>query len=368
MKPALATTLLLLTATGCEISSSLGTAGAPENYQIRTVDPRGTAPQTVSSGDDGTPAATTVPVQLLVRLVHGDKEIRDLAVTDDHLYFATWWEGVYRLPKYGGELEVVEAGSNNLFEPLTTSRNEVFWVRTRFDKDDYPAIAIKRRADSGGPTSVLFSGDWGVTDSPQFQANARGLYMIAGRAGAPTYDLFHVPFATPSITPVLTLPVMWPSWRVDDEQLAFTECGAQGCSIVSLGLNDGQRRVLATLADAEERFDNPTIIGADAAALYLRTTLGLWRVDKQAGTVVRLFTGDSLGRFAARAVVDETRIYYTDRTTAGPALFALAKAGGPPTLVANGTTFNDPTRLVDGDQVLYILHDQGRQISVVAKP
>jgi hypothetical protein len=362
----------------CEASSSLGSAGAPENYQVRSVDPGAGIPQTVAAGADESVASPAgVPLQPLVRLTQGDGMIRNIAVTDEYLYFATWWEGVYRLPRYGSEgdgsgagpLEVIEAGAKNLFEPLTTSQHGAFWVRSRYDDRDYPSVEVKRRDDAGGSLTTLFSGDWGVTTSNEhsnFQVDATGVYMIAGPAGALNYHLFHVPAGGGPITQVLELPERWPTWLVDDGQLFFADCAsARGadCPIRVMPASGGPARLLGSLPTADAM-----LAAVDRDALYLQGIEGIWKMAKADGAVSLLLRTEGGARSSRFLVVDDARLYFTAQSAAGFELRMLDKGATTSVLLTRGDALSRVMQVAQGPRVLYLLHDDGRRISVIAKP
>jgi hypothetical protein len=366
---ALITLLTAAAAGGCQADSALGSAGAPENYQVRAIDPRATVAQTVSLGDEAAaqPGTMGAPAQPLVLVTVGEGRIRNIAVTDDYLYFSAWWEGVYRIPKHGGDIEVIEAGAKNLFEPLATTHNEAFWVRMRFNDEDYPSVEVKHRPDSGGPIGVLFGGDWGITgpngEDSNFQADASGVYMIAGPAGALDYHLFRAPAAGGALTRILTLSLpTWPTWLLDDGQLAYAGCdgGQQTCRLqtVATASPSDPPRVIASLPSSWTRLS-----GADALAYYLHDSEGIWKVSKSDGAITKLLATPSVHTM----VVDDHRIYFTAYADSADRLRAIPTAGGPVEVVSDAG-FTVLRQIVQDATGLYILHDDGRQISYVAKP
>jgi hypothetical protein len=380
--PVIAALVSVASGFGCGAKAPLGTAGAPDAYVVRTIDPNAASQPATVAKDTGlglpAAAATGTQTQQFIRIVRGDGEIRTIAVTDDYFYWASFWEGVYRVPKLGGDIEVIEAGTGSEFEPLTTSHNDVFWVRSSFDDRDYPSVQIKHRADSGGGIGVLFSGDWGVTSSNElsnFQAGPSGVYMIAGKAGSQAYDLQQVPLVGGPITRVRALPDNWPTWLLDSGRVWFTDCpfgipapatsvDSGSCPIRGMTGSGDQTTTLANVPAS-----NPAIGGADGDALYVGTPSKILRVSKADGAITVLVeqTGEGVG-IGRSLLVDDDHVYFTVMTPGGPELRALAKVGGASVVLAPAGLLRDVRQIVQGARLLYVLHDQGHQISVVPKP
>jgi hypothetical protein len=359
-------TLLLAAALGCADRTSLGTAGAAEDYAVQALQPAATAWTPLLDSDP-----PLDPPAWIVRVSRRDHMIRNIAVTDRYVYFAAWWEGVYRVAKAGGPLEVVEAAAQTQFEPLTTTPGGVYWARTSYDEGDYPHVQIKHKAEAGGAASLLFEGDWGVTGSnerPNFQANASNVYMISGPAGALAYDLHRVPAGGGGMTVMLGLPssLDWPSWLVDESNLYFVACSDRNdCALQSLPRDGGSATPLASFPGGG------TLVASDADSLYVQDQAGqslLSRVAKQGGGVqrVEITGGRSLGRFV---LADERYVYYTaSRPDGDPELRAQPKDGSAAFTIAKGPLFASCTQIVADADAFYVLRAEGTEIAVVQKP
>jgi hypothetical protein len=359
--------LLMAAGLSCADRTALGTAGAPDDYQVRPLMRPSTPWSPVLDSDPPLDHPAWI-----VRVSRRDHMIRSIAVTDQYLYFTALWEGVYRVAKAGGPLEVVEAARTQ-FEPLTTTPGGVFWTRTTFDEDnDYPHVQIKHRADAGGPASVLFEGDWGVTGSDQlsnFQTNTTSLYMIAGRAGSPTYDLHRLPIGGGTLTPMLELPSShdWPSWIVDESRLFFVGCTNRiDCTLQALPRDGGEASELASFPEGG------ILVAADADSLYVLgsyASRSIARVSKQGGGVVQTLAatdGRDLGRFV---LVDDQNVYYTaTRPSGDPELRAQPKDGRAAFTIAKGALFASCAQIVQDRDSFYVLRGEAGEVSVVPKP
>jgi hypothetical protein len=373
---------------GCGAETPLGSSGAPDAYRVRPLNPGAGGQQPVESVV-GAPEGSGPQPEWLVRVSDANRSIRGIAVSEQYVYFVAWWEGIYRVAKTGGAVEVVEAAQNTQFEPATATANAVYWVRTTFDKDDYPHLHIRRRLDDGSPSQLLFEGDWAVAQSSHqstFQADDSGVYMVAHRAGGLNVDLHRVTAGSGQMQPVVTfnrLPT--PSWLLQPEGLYLLTCACPSCpsssttpplppagsdnqmectiSITAKG-GDGTLVPLASLPRYAE------LSAADAENLYLLGG-GVWQVSKQGGAPVQVGPAAESARSGRFLLVDETNVYFSTGTGNATQLWALPKAGGSPTLVGGGIPLVDVWQIVQDRDRFYVLRGNGRgdgvEISVVSK-
>jgi hypothetical protein len=372
-RPAILVTFLALSwgAIGCEAQTPLGSSGSPEAYQARPVGQQPVG-QTVENVIGGTEGSGPQP-DWLVRVNVRDHSIRSIAVSEQYVYFVAWWEGIYRLPKTGGPIEVVEAARETQFEPATATGNAVYWVRTTFDKDnDYPYIQIRRRLDDGSPSQLLFEGDWAVAQHSNFstfQADESGVYMVAHTAGGPSPDLHRVATGSGQIQPVFTIDSFrWPSWVLQPEGLYLVKCSASNYLDCTVGLTakDGDGALVPlTSLDMEAELH-----AADAENLYLLGN-GIWKVSKQGGTPIRLMPAFGPERWSRFLLVDDTHVYFSAGTGNAIQLVGLPKAGGPPASVGGGIALENVMQVEQDRDHFYVLRGNGRgegtEISVVSK-
>jgi hypothetical protein len=362
--------LLLTAGLGCADRTSLGTAGAPDDYQVRALRPPAPTPGSF------TPILETDPPldnpAWIVRVAQHEHTIQSIAITGQYLYFAAAREGVYRVAKAGGPLEVVEAAAGTRFDPITTTATGVYWTRMSFDEDDYPHIQIKHKADAGGPVSLVFEGDWGVASSnlqSHFQANESSIYMISGKAGAPIYDLYRVPSAGGAMMTMLALdgPFAWPSWLVDESSLYFMSCNnGTSCALQAVPKEGGTPKPLARFPGGG------TLLAADADRLYVRSatdTTSLLAVSKQGDDAVpsaTLAIGSVVG---PPVLVDDQNVYFTSSYAIdGAELRAQPKDGRAAFTIAKGPLFYGSIQIVQDEDAFYILRAEGAEVSVVQKP
>ena len=96
----------------------------------------------------------------LVRTIGPDHLIANMALSDDYLFVTAQWDGIYRLPKYGGAVEAVATDPNAQFNALAANARDVFWVEVRFGPKDELHQKLLRRTAAGGPISTMRSDDF----------------------------------------------------------------------------------------------------------------------------------------------------------------------------------------------------------------
>ena len=367
---ALAATALL--GAGCGAETPVGSAGSPDAYQIRPAGVSGNQPIAVAlpgSPVVAAPGAQDAHPEWLVRTANHEHSIESIAVTDGYVYFEAWWEGIYRVPKAGGAIEVIDAATRAEFKPITTAGNQVFWVKSTFDDRDYPHVQLKRRPDGGGPNQVLFDDDWGITSSSpelsNFQADASGVYMIAGRAGAFAYDLFHVPPDGGAIGNVLPLEpsLSWPSWLIDDARLFFVpRYGVNKSPIRAIAKSGGTDSLIATVPASEA-----TLYALDADSLYLLSQNDIWRAAKDGSNVSAVVHFEGANHPGSHLLVDDSNLYFINTTADATELRAVPKAGGTPTTIASGMLFAQSIQIEQDATQFYVLGPGGQEISLVSK-
>lgn len=215
--------------------------------------------------------------------------------------------------------------------------------------------------------AVVFAGALGITEAsntPTFAADATGVYAVAteGRVTNP-----HLQYISPrdgTIRRLLTLDEWWQSWRRDTGRIYRTDRGEFPNQRLVTVLEDGSSTSRPIAVLFSEHVDLQAL---DDLFLYLTDGLVIWRVAKSDGTVVELFRA-AAGSSVGQVLVDDLRLYFTvTRSINDPGeLRSLAKADGALTVLASGRLFQ-ARQIVQDDQLLYVLHDDNRRVSVVAK-
>ena len=116
----------------------------------------------------------------LARVTDDKYWISSIAVSDNYLFLATSWQGVYRMPKYGGALTAVEEDDKAVGR-VAANRDTVFWNRTTFGSGDAPHTQVRQQPAAGGATSTLQEGDFGPFGTnlyPTLVATGDALYMM----------------------------------------------------------------------------------------------------------------------------------------------------------------------------------------------
>jgi hypothetical protein len=109
------------------------------------------------TGFQSTPQMPLDPGQArpVVRSLDGVHGIDLIAISDDYLFFASDWNGVYRIPKYGGNVDEVEEHRDGIIRGLAANDREVFWVPVHFGARPEGQLDLRRRAVEGGQVTIL---------------------------------------------------------------------------------------------------------------------------------------------------------------------------------------------------------------------
>ncbi|HEY0712461.1 MAG TPA: hypothetical protein VGF45_07295 [Polyangia bacterium] len=291
-------------------------------------------------------------------------EVTDIGLTSEHLYFSVEWQGVYRMPKHGGAVEVVDAGAKNSFRHLSIVRDDVFWPRTRFGERDRASVEVKHRPTASGPNVLAFSGEWSMhSNHGHFQADASGIFFVGSSSGSVFLGLWQVATTGGPPTSLLSFEEPWrvPGWKRDAGRIFFaTPLLTVSRSTAVSVLVDGQTepRLLATLPAGSARLHD-----TDAGFLYLSDSKTVWRVGKDDGVVAEVVTGEVVRSL----LVDDARIYLAASLETGGWLNSIDKSDGLRRRVGSGSAFRGLRQLVQDDHHIYSLHDHGHRVSVVAK-
>src|SRR5438552_13090003 len=91
-----------------------------------------------------------------------------IAVSGNFLYFNIPWFGVYRMPKYGGDVyPIEEAHGVENFPGVATNETDVYWTRaSAFGSagPDFPHTRLRGQALGGGSIRTVAEGDIGINE------------------------------------------------------------------------------------------------------------------------------------------------------------------------------------------------------------
>jgi hypothetical protein len=284
-------------------------------------------------------------------------QIVDLAVSDDYVFFAASWDGVYRIPKYGGTLSAVEVEADANVIALAANHDRVFWSHNTFGQNDRVSQSIRTRAAAGGPIGQLPQGAvlGGSTNFTHvMRADDEHVYMIAeSTAGASLDSVVQLSISggEPLVVPVLDDPSqqLFPSWVPDYPFLYLTRCasGTPSCTNVRRSLLDGSEEKLAEETGA--------VVAVDEDFVYLRGEEKLQRLSKADKTLTTVAEIGNLPNGFVEA--DATHLYFLSfGSDTGAQLLSVPKAGGTPTLVSADPRLNRGVwRMAQDEQYLFVL-------------
>ena len=316
----------------------------------------------------------------LLELGDPRQSIRAIALSSNYVYFAVDWAGVYRMPKYGGDIAALQEDRNALFRHLATDADRVYWDHITFPSDDDPANSLHTQVRSqslaGGASTTIAEGNFGIYDGEGIEASGGRLYWMSYPAGSTAASLERV---SATGGPRDTMIAFGdynsaPDWVVDDAGIYFTTLPAgQGrvddCAVEELSA-PGQGP--ATLAPCPT--PDSAAAGSDADVVYVQSGQAVWQVSKRSRNtpVTAIQTLPDGSNFSGPAAFDESNVYvkvYSDSSAwtwvtfpkAGGAMTALADASLCPNIGGSWATAAD-------GQYLYVVCGSFDRIVVVPKP
>jgi hypothetical protein len=336
----------------------------------------------------------------LVRTIGPDHLILNMALSDDYLFLTTQWDGIYRLPKYGGAVEPVATNPSAQFNALAANARDVFWVEVRFGPNDEPHQKLQRRAAAGGPISTMRSDDFAgviaVDDT---------YIVLSGGRGPGGRDAISLADGTTVPVPV---DLEWlaieggdtyeTSFWLDGNALYSVGCDAiipdAFCGLVRNDIATG----VVERGPALPRLSpgGPVaakLVGADETHIYLYDGPRIWRLRKTDFASEDVYTPPA-GVSAYQPLVGDNALYFvralyppptttsTERTDAAVTLprpevqlVALSKDGASMRVISRHPALADYINQMAQDrQFLYLLLgatggrlENGNQILIVAK-
>jgi hypothetical protein len=314
----------------------------------------------------------------LVRTSSDKDQIVSISVSDNYLFFATSWKGVYRLPKYGGPVEPVEEDADAV-ATVAANRDSVIWSRTTFGSGDAPYTQIKKRAAAGGASSIVLEASFSL---PEINGNARmsatnnAVYLMSqDNGGLAPIEYRRLSLSGGAPTTLLSIPdldQLPEAWLFQDDTLYYSQQEA-GVTKLLQAKSDGS----GTIEIAASASIGGSPLGADANSLYTTGKVGKYQgmvaVAKRDGapTALDKSAGSASGAYPATFVVDDHNLYYMTNGPAasGPQVRSLPKVGGTPTVIGSGSQFDRGIgQIVQDDNNLYLLHSWNEILRLPKRP
>lgn len=311
----------------------------------------------------------------LVRTIDDRHVIGHISVGGNFVFFEIPWQGLYQMPKYGGNVTAVDRDTKAEFFGVVASGSELLWLKSHFDSNDYADELLLRRPTEGGPTAVLRHGALDtvrINTLNGLSADANHVYMLTESSIDVT------PIAggkTEQVSVSVFPPGPGPGFAGDYPIVYFTTCEADPstCVLKRADLSAGTSQVVASLpADAQ-------IIGLDADAVYLLDSSRLWSIARADGSERELLGAASGVHPRLPAVLDGQSLYFmgTDpgaQTLPAMRLMTIPKAGGALAILGSDSRINQyiPWDLVVDDEFAFVLtsptlSDSGNEILAFPK-
>lgn len=275
----------------------------------------------------------------LLELADPGRSISEVALSSNYLYFAVDWAGVYRMPKYGGDVVPLQQDRNAIFRHVSTHGDRVFWDYITFPNDT-PETSLYTRVNSqpveGGPTTTIAEGYFGI--SLGFADSGGYLVWSSYPAGASAASLERLPVAGGARETLVDFVSYMdvPYWRADDEGVYFTTHPAGGnpvgdCAVEWL-LPGSAPETLAPCPTPDS-----DVVGLGPDVVYVHSPHALWQVSRRDRSVsaIQAFPADT---YVSAATFDDANVYaivYSDATSWSWTRFP--KAGGTPTAFADAS-------------------------------
>ncbi|HEX2659132.1 MAG TPA: hypothetical protein VHU40_12705 [Polyangia bacterium] len=268
-----------------------------------------------------------------------------MAVSGNYLYFNIPWHGVYRMPKYSGDIiPLEEANGVEDFRGIAVNATDVFWSKeSSFGSvgPDFPYTRLRRQPLVGGAITTVAEGGFGIGEefngARMFYASPTAVYGPVTNPRQNFYDLTRFSLDGGAASPSLFRFDLGPpnpnlyTMALDEAFAYVNTCGLApgvGCTLSRVELSTGQTDTLASPAE------KATVGAVDATDLYVTADLQLLKLPKQGGgqpTLLATFASESF--LGPQMLVDETDVFVVSSSNT---LWAVPKAGGEPRALATG--------------------------------
>jgi hypothetical protein len=286
-------------------------------------------------------------------------QIDAMALSDNYLFFAMNWHGVYKMPKFGGPIEVLDADDGAIFLPLATNGSDVIWQKITFDSNDNGFGQIKKQPVDGGSTQVVF----GTPAPVQWKANRTLLVNVADDSeivlttqslagGEPRSQVLHDFTADPG-------PF---DWVIDETFVYVWRAGGQTATLGKYPLAGGDGVLLAqsessTMAPPGQ--PNVPVAGTlalDDDYVYVKSSRDLRRVPKAGGEMSTvLAAADNLSIYDGLLTVDDTSAFFAGELGEPYGILSVPKAGGEAVVLGMfGRKWNLPWQMLQSDGYLFL--------------
>ena len=304
-----------------------------------------------------------------------DHWINDIAIDGDDLYVATAWDGVFRLPKFGGGITALDETANNTeYLELATGDGAVFWTAPIFDENDNGTVRLRRVASGGAAVSTInqtalgtvsISGtknlkvDGSVVYVTEINTSDEGAIRRIPTNGGPELPTI-LPFTLQGPGPY-NQTLMPTSWIAKNGGVFIAYCPGDGSCAVQRVTADGTQTIATFAGDAA------FVRAADETSVYVTNTfrnaaapnsiapIPLLKVDQQTGAVVQLTPDGSDGWYM---LADDQELFFAAFNT-GITINAISKQGGDQRIVADLTDLHGISALAQDDTHLFVLTPDG---------
>jgi hypothetical protein len=285
------------------------------------------------SSSTDTPSARDLGAGLGSLLVF-QHSIDELAISEDYLFFSSDWQGVYRLPKYGGSLEAVAEDRKAITRGLAANARQVFWGPVTFTSEGIAEYRLLRRAAEGGPVTTMLNGNFG-----RLLVDDAHVVVASPSDGVPEAisltdgSIVKIPAEAIFLTQLF---FQASSSILDGSSLYVVGCGFTDCGLARGDVTTGAAEMGPLLPGLTVGTPFPTTLAAaDDTHLYLYDSHRIWRLRKSDYASADIYNAPANAFVQGPLLVDDSAVYFFTGRSGGLQLVALAKDGGSMRVVSD---------------------------------
>jgi hypothetical protein len=312
----------------------------------------------------------------------GQNQITWIALSDNFLFMVVNGRGVYRMPKYGGAADTVDADNHSGFTFTLTHGDKVYWNHLNYDGTDTATTHLMSREVNGGPSTTLLSGwlEFDQNSFPGYQIDDHYLYYFeaADHSNNPPIRLSRLPLAGGA--PQILVPGGGPfslgaylgAFLASDGDVFVSD----GHTLQVYAAGGTTAKHVADLPGDPGGSSSVNLGCADADYVYVADSQHIYRIARGGGTVEAIYTApdpdsDIFDWNGTTPIVDASNLYFVQSTKDSWEIVSLPKAGGTAQRLSRGGALDFAggiDALLQDDKNLFILHDYGEVLMLPKTP
>jgi hypothetical protein len=324
----------------------------------------------LNADSDVPPTGTAIElVTQAFRGANGPEYVAEMALSEDYVNMAVSRSGIYRVPKYGGEVVTVEQDFSQTFGALVAGRDTVLWARTPVTGDTAPhSTTVMKQTGVDAPVVLAeLPLDGLASYSPPFRLGASTLYMQVKPVGG-AWGWYAMPLEGGElrlVAPLRRTPEFTPEWFLAEPYIYYVEYPDDptvNCSVKRVDVSGGGTPEDLSPSPGADRTFGTWIVAVDDTDIFVAWGGGFWKVPKTGGAATLLYRASDSRLFVSEdaAVMDAQNLYFVIGAVPYPnqilaKLMSVPKTGGAATLIYDGDyVSNDLLQLAQDDSNLFM--------------